>query len=205
MDKVTLGRGSFLKGFNVTTNMSWIAQHGRHVFIFFTFPLVGLVMDAFLETKKLIYGLVLMGILLAPAITGYSYTFSWGYYFFAFVGLCCTYSLFSKEIEEAKRKIWSAVFASGILFLVLGWFSIIDSFSGSQTVVRNWHTEDYKVEYVRDQGFAGGPLMKYELSKYSRVPFFVKRLNQKLTTTPHIAATLSLSTARLFSINAAEQ
>lgn len=144
--------------------------------IFFSFPLIGLVLDAFLTTKKLLYVLGCACLLLIPAATGYRYTFSWGYGFFWFVGLSCAYSLFSKEIEDNKGKIWSAVLASGFLFLVLGLFSIKDSFSGSQTVEQEWQTGEYKVEYIRDQGFAGGPLMKYELSKYSQIPFFIKKL-----------------------------
>lgn len=146
------------------------------MFVFFIFPLVGLVLDAFFETKKLLYALGCTCLMLVPAAVGYSYTFSWGLRFFCFVGLCCLYALFSKELEDDKRKKRSALLASGFLIFLLGCFAFIDSFSGSQTVEQRWKTQEYKVEYIRDQGFAGGPKMTYELSKYSQIPFLIKKI-----------------------------
>jgi MFS family permease len=158
----------------------WIVYHGREMFIFFLFPIAGLVLDAILDTRKLIYILAVAGLFVSPAVTGYSYTFSWGYGLFFFLALSSGYSLISKEIGDQKGKIWLAVFSSGALFLVLGLFFFIASFSGSQTVEGEWQTEDYKIEYIRDQGFAGGPLMKYELSKYSQIPFFIKKIETRV-------------------------
>lgn len=154
--------------------MAWIAEHGKEIFIFFTFPFIGLILDAFFSLKKLLYSLFIVGIFLAPAVTGYSYTFSWGYVFLSFVGLSCTYASLCKKIEDQKGKTWGAIFVSGILFLMLGWFTIIDSFSGSQTVEKTWCIATYKIEYIRDQGFAGGAKMKYKLSRYAYLPFFIK-------------------------------
>ena len=55
---------------------------------------------------------------------------------------------------------------------VLGFLSMV----GFIRVEREWHINNYKVEYIMDQGFAGGPLMKYKLSKYSLIPIFIKEL-----------------------------
>ena len=35
--------------------------------------------------------------------------------------------------------------------------------------------DEYRIEYIRDQGFAGGLLMKYELHKYAMIPILITK------------------------------
>jgi hypothetical protein len=52
----------------------------------------------------------------------------------------------------------------------------MDSFSGSQQAVNLYKNHGYKVEYVTYQGFAGRPSLKYQLSKYTFIPVFIKTI-----------------------------
>ncbi len=53
----------------------------------------------------------------------------------------------------------------------------MDSMSGNQDVENSWRVRNYKVEYIKDQGFAGGALMKYEISKYALIPILTKEVD----------------------------
>ena len=154
--------------------MIWFWKHGQQLFILFAFPLIGLGFDFWLSKKRTVYILIASLVLLTPIFTGYSYLVSWAYQFFGLVGLSCAYSFYSMQIENKAPKFVSAVIISGLLFLILGWFAFMDAFSGSQTTENDWAIGRYKIEYIRDQGFAGGPLMKYQLSKYGLIPIFIK-------------------------------
>jgi len=48
--------------------------------------------------------------------------------------------------------------------------------SGFIKTDKYWDNKKYVVEYRRDQGFAGSPLMTYKLSKYGLIPFFIKHI-----------------------------
>ncbi len=157
--------------------MIWFWEHGNELFIFFTFPLIGLGLDSWISNRRTFYLLISSLILLSPIVTGYSYIISWFFQFFGLVGLSCLYSFYSRQIEKRIAKIISSLLISGLLFLILGWFSFMDSFSGFQKVENVWNVDKYKVEYVRDQGFAGGPGWRYELSEYGFIHIFIKRID----------------------------
>lgn len=65
---------------------------------------------------------------------------------------------------------------AGLLLAILGYAYFIDTMGGSQTTERKWKLDGYQIEYIKDQGFAGGPLMKYELSKFTAIPIFIKKM-----------------------------
>lgn len=156
--------------------MSWFWQNGNELFIFFTFPIIGIGLDLLTSKRIIVYILVVSGILLAPILTGYSYLIDWLYQLFGLVFFSCLYALYSMQIEKRASKIILSVSSAMMLFFLLGFCAFMDSFSGNQRVIDSWKFDNYKVEYIRDQGFAGGPLMKYELSKYAVIPIFVKKI-----------------------------
>jgi hypothetical protein len=47
-------------------------------------------------------------------------------------------------------------------------------------VEKSWSVKDYKIDYIVDQGFAGGPLMKYEISKYAFIPVLIKKVDASI-------------------------
>ncbi|MFL5731159.1 MAG: hypothetical protein ACJ75J_16850 [Cytophagaceae bacterium] len=48
--------------------------------------------------------------------------------------------------------------------------------SGYQKTEKEWKIDNYKIEYVCDQGFSGRPLLKYELSQYAFIPLFIRHV-----------------------------
>jgi hypothetical protein len=157
--------------------MVWFWQHGQQLLILFVFPLIGLALDFMAGKKKIVYTLGASGVLLSPALTGYSYIVDWAYTVLALVALSCVYALFSKQIESRMPKVISAIVISSVLLVALGWGAFMNAFMGFQLIENRWETKGYRVEYIRDQGFAGRPLMKYELSRYGVLPIFIKRID----------------------------
>ncbi|MFD1003486.1 hypothetical protein ACFQ21_29445 [Ohtaekwangia kribbensis] len=141
--------------------------------IYFIVPIVGLVIEAFLSRKVALYIFLLSCLLLSPNLIGYSYIIPGGNQVVALLGLSSAYSLCSWSIE--KNKITVAVIVSVFLFIVLSIGSFMKGFVGSKTVDKKWDIDEYRIEYIRDQGFAGGPLMKYELHKYAMIPILIAK------------------------------
>ncbi|MES2616694.1 MAG: hypothetical protein V4613_02385 [Bacteroidota bacterium] len=156
--------------------MIWLFEHGKQLFILFAFPLLGLAFDYMSTKKTIVYTLIISLILFSPILFGYSYIASWVYPLLGLMGLGSAYALYSRQIEAKTPKIISAAIISGLLFLILSFFMVMDVLSGSLTVENKWNINKYKIEYQRDQGFAGGPLMKYELSEYGFIPIFIKKV-----------------------------
>jgi hypothetical protein len=141
--------------------------------IYFIVPIVGLVIEAFFSRKVALYIFILSGVFLCPSLIDYSYIIPWTSHIAALLGLSSAYSLCSWSIE--KNKITVAIIASVFLFVVLGVGTSVKGFSGSQTIETKWDIDEYRIEYIRDQGFAGRPLMKYELHKYAMIPILVEK------------------------------
>lgn len=68
---------------------------------------------------------------------------------------------------------------SAVLFLPCLFAAFIGTMAGTLTIENEWNIKGYKVEYRRDQGFSGGPLMTYQLSKYASIPIFIKNVDSK--------------------------
>jgi hypothetical protein len=156
--------------------MPWYWEYGNELLILFAFPLLGLVFDRWVPIRYTFYIALASLILLLPIFTGYFYIITWLYQFFALVLLGCLYSFLSKRIENRTTKTVISGCFSAVLFLGLAFFSFMDSFSGSQQAVNLYKNNDYKVEYVTFQGFAGGPSLKYHLSKYTLIPVLIKKI-----------------------------
>ena len=140
---------------------------------YFIVPIIGLVIEAFLSKKVALYIFLLSCLLLSPNLIGYSYIIPWTNQIVALLGLSSAYSLCSWSIE--KNKITVAIIVSVSLFVLLGIGTFMKGFVGSKTVDKKWDIDEYRIEYIRDQGFVGGPLMKYELHKYAMIPVLIKK------------------------------
>jgi hypothetical protein len=55
-------------------------------------------------------------------------------------------------------------------------------FYGTISVQDEWKVKGYKIEYLKEQGFSGGPLMKYRLYKYADIPIFIRHVCTKVDT-----------------------
>ncbi len=140
--------------------------------IYFIVPIVGLVIEAFLSRKVALYIFLFSCLLLFPNLIGYSYIIPWTNQVVSLLGLSCVYSLCSWSIE--KNKITVAIVVSGLLFIALAISTVFKEFSGTQIVERKWDIDEYRIEYIRYQGFAGRPKMMYQLRRYTMIPIFTK-------------------------------
>lgn len=156
--------------------MTWFWEHGEELFILFAFPLIGLMLDLWVTSKAIRYILIASLVLFIPMLFGYEYVVSWVYPLCGLIALSCFYTFYSRLMERKFPKIFSSILISGLLFVILSWFAFMDAFGGSQTVEKQWSKGGYKVEYIRDQGFAGRPLMKYQLTKIGFLPFLIRRM-----------------------------
>lgn len=155
--------------------MGWIWKHGEEIFILFLFPIIGLMFDS-VDNRRKTYILLSSTVFLIPIFTGYTYIISWLYQILGLVVLSCIYSFCSTQIKSKALKITSAIVISGVLLILFGFFAFMDAFGGYQKVENEWEVDGYKIEYIRDQGFSGEPLFKYELKKYTLVPIFIKQV-----------------------------
>jgi hypothetical protein len=157
--------------------MSWFWEHGNEIFILFLIPIVGLILDLTIDKKRMPYILGISIFLLLPILTGYKYIIPYLYQILGLTAFSSLYTFYSRQIENKKPKIISSILLTGLLFIILGFFAFMDSISGYQKIENSWKIDNYKIDYVTDQGFAGGALMRYEISKYSFIPILIKQVD----------------------------
>lgn len=154
--------------------MYYLVEHSAFIFWFFTFPLLGWVIHKHISKKLICYILYIALALFLPAFTGYHYVVNNGYGYLFYVLLAFGYALMHKTTEY---KLLPTIIFSVVLFIFCGFTAFIGGMAGTITVEKEWKVKGFKVEYVKDQGFAGGPLMTYELSKYAVIPIFIKHVD----------------------------
>lgn len=156
--------------------MSYIVEHPGFILFLFTFPLLGWFLHQQYPKKAIaIIFFTAIGLLL-PALTGYSYVLNNAYGYLSYISLASGYAYI---LTTDEYKFGPTAVISVLLFLFCGFFSFIGGVAGSITVEKEWRLKGYRVTYVKDQGFAGGPLMTYQLSKYGMIPIFVKKMEVK--------------------------
>lgn len=158
--------------------MIWLIYNGKVIFWFFLFPILGLLFNLKLNKKTISRLLYLSILLFLPILTGYDYIIPHFYTFILFILLSCIWRFILNDFEKKRTKIILSSVITLILFVALGFILFISVMSGYKEVVNSWKIRNFKIEYTKDQGFAGGALMTYEISKYSVIPFFIKKVDQ---------------------------
>ncbi|MBO9728570.1 MAG: hypothetical protein J7623_08035 [Chitinophaga sp.] len=156
--------------------MSYIVEHSGFVLLLFTFPLLGWFLHLKYTPKVIVIILFTAIGLLLPVFTGYSYVLNNAYGYLSYISLAAGYAYF---LTKGEYKFAPTGIFSLILFLFCGVLAFMGGFLGSITVEKEWRLKGYRVTYVKDQGFAGSPLLTYQLSKYGMIPIFVKEIQVK--------------------------
>jgi len=157
--------------------MQFISEHSDLIFLFFTIPFVGWVLYKVFNVKAIRVVLAITLILLLPIFTGYSYVIDSTYLILIYIALSCgQYFLISYHPNLFRTVIMPSI----SLFLILGCISFVGAFYGSVSINNEWDVKNYKIKYVRDQGFSGGPLMRYELYQYAIIPIFIKHVETRI-------------------------
>jgi hypothetical protein len=157
--------------------MTLFGTHYSQLFILFLTPVIGLYLDLLLGKKRTFYILGIVLFLLVPILFGYNYTEIAITKFLGLMSLGCLYSFISNQIKTRGTKIFLSISFTIVLLIFLGYYSFLDTMSGSQKVDKTWKINKYKIEHIIDQGFAGRPAMNYEISKYSIIPILIKKLD----------------------------
>lgn len=145
--------------------MIWIIEHFNtaELLILSIFPLLGLIFQFIFSKNRINKIIVASAILLLPIVTGYDFVISW------FYELCVTiisgsfFSFFLKGMNKSVHKYVTSIVVSIALFTSLGIIAFFDAFAGFQKTEETYTYNSFTVKYVRDQGFSGRPLMKYEV------------------------------------------
>ena len=148
--------------------------------ILILFPIVGFAMQANTSKENIIKILKANLILLIPIVFGYDYALKWLAEFCLMLVLATGFSFFLLGIKKQMNQYLLSLILSFVLIVLLGGLAFFDFIAGNKTRINKWRENSYRVEYMRDQGFAGPPLMTYELYY---TPLF-GLLNKKIQTIP---------------------
>ncbi len=156
--------------------LPFFLKHGQDLFILSVFPIVGLILDLSVSKKIIGVSLFVAGLLFAPAVLGYNYTIPYMYQVLLICILASIYAFYSSWVFPQSWKVIMSLLTTAVLSIFLGYGAFLDAFAGFQETKNTWEVEGYKIEYIKDQGFSGRPLMKYELSEYGYIPLFIKTI-----------------------------
>ncbi|MDJ1466752.1 hypothetical protein QNI19_36340 [Cytophagaceae bacterium DM2B3-1] len=148
------------------------AEMSEYSFIFVAFPSLALFLGHLLSLKKQIVILLFTLLLFAPKVFGYNYIVDWLDELFLTVVFACVYSIITYLTTEKPPGCLLPAFIT----IILAGGLMINVIKGSQTVEQEWEVNNYQIEYIQDQGFTGGSLMKYKLEKYAFFHILKKEL-----------------------------
>jgi len=159
----------------------YLFTHPFTIMFFCTIPILSWGFYKLFNEKIIVYLLGISLILLLPVFSGYDYIINNAYAALLYISLSCTYFFRIKKKPKALSTVVKPVL---ILFLPVAFISFCCGIAGGTvSVQKKWDLKDYKVQYVREQGFSGGPEMRYELYKYGIICIFIKDVDSKVDTT----------------------
>lgn len=135
----------------------------QHLLILVLFPIVGLVVSSTVSIKLRQSLGVFLFVVFLPIFSGYDYVIGWLYEFLLTLLIGLLYSLVVDVFYVLWKKIVSTVVLSILVFLVFGFVAFVDAFAGSKYVEKEWGKKEYTVQFIRSQGFAGGPAFYYQV------------------------------------------
>ena len=173
--------------------MLYIVAHPWMFFMFFSVPVCGLMLSRFFSTKVLYYICCISTVLLFPILTDYSYVFDNAYAYLIYIILSCLYAFM---VKGSTKVVPVTIVISSVLIIIIGCITTFYTALGSITIEREWNSKGYKIRYIKDQGFAGGASMKYELYKYTTVPIFIEQVDAKFDTDTTGSCTVKFELAK---------
>ncbi len=155
------------------------------LFLFTITPFLGLLTEYLFNRKTRVYILLVAGLLALPSLMSYEYFLLNLIILPHLIFFAGIYSLLFSPDFKKSAKVISTLSLTVVLVLVLGFATLISDMGGSQTVEKRWEKNEYRIEYIVDQGFAGHALRKYELRKYAIIPLFLKKVETLRDTCTH--------------------
>ena len=159
----------------------YLITHPFTIIFFCTIPILSWGFYKFFNDKIVLYLLAISLILLLPIFSGYHYIIDNAYAALLYITISCAYYFRVKKTPKVSSTVIKPAL---ILFLTLGFIGFCFGIAGGTvSVKKEWDLKDYKVLYVREQGFSGGPSMRYKLYKYGDMSIFIKCVDSEVDTT----------------------
>jgi len=155
-------------------------NNAKHLLFLILFPIVGFSLQANTSKENIYKVLKANIILLLPIVFGYDYFLKWLVEFFLMLVMASGFAFLLMKMKKEMHRYLVSILLTIVLTVILGGMALFFAFAGNKTTLDKWRNNSYKVEYVREQGFAGSPLITYELY-YSPLFGF---LNKKIQTIP---------------------
>ncbi len=149
---------------------------GEQLFFLFLSPITGFIIESAFSKKATWFILLFLGALFIPFFLGYYYVIPFTYRFLGILASGCLFSFFLRTLKTEKSKIASSIVISVLLCACLGFFAILDAVAGTRTIEETYKVDDYRIEYVVEKGYAGRPLITYQLNKYAFIPIFIQKV-----------------------------
>lgn len=127
------------------------------------FPVVGLILHLILEKRIVKKVLLVSTLAFLPAIFRIDFFLSWFYEVSFAIVLGSLFALCLKWFKKKAWRIAATIIVAVLLSVFLGFSAVLRIFIGTIEIEDAWNADKYRVEYVREQGFSGGALMRYEL------------------------------------------
>lgn len=150
---------------------------GDKAFSLLFFPILGFIIDKSGVNLKIIKNLkYLISVLLLP------YLFSF-YFFIPYLSIglmVLLFSLFYSEyLRNADKKVKKTGYWSLSLLIVLSIWLFISTIAATTKNEQVCAKEEYSIYRYSEQGFAGRPLIEYELCQKAIIPFYIKSIETK--------------------------
>ncbi|MCZ4224649.1 hypothetical protein [Pedobacter rhodius] len=155
--------------------MYYLVEQGFNILWFLLSPVVGELLLKYSSREIVKTLLIASALLFLPILIGYSYTFPYFNEILFFAILATSYTFIVQVISPQTKIVIFVVSVFGLFGLVC-----LSKIAGTITVEEKWEFENYKIEYKKDQGFSGGPLFTYKLSRYTKIPIFIKVIEIKV-------------------------
>jgi len=152
----------------------YLVAQSFNILWFLLMPIAGTLLLRYCSKELIKTILIASSILFLPIFMGYNYTFP---YFNELLFFIIGATSFARLLKEVK--IQATVICTLILSFILFCLAGMATIAGTLTVQNQYEIGEYKIAYIKDQGFSGGALYTYTLSRYTQIPIFIKEIEIK--------------------------
>lgn len=133
-------------------------------------------MEKRLSKRSLNILLIIALIFFLPVFTGYHFIYGWMYELSFTLFLSVIYVAHLKKAKQAQKTSNYSVLITSTFLVVIGLAIVFQNIFVNRELTNSWQADTYRVDYISERGFAGEPLMVYELYQLSVWELFEKKI-----------------------------
>jgi hypothetical protein len=157
--------------------MMYIVENPTSILLFSTMPICGWLLYKTVNRQLIMCACLFSFIFFLPAFTDYTYIVDIINPLMLYICSACLYSFI---FYKFRKTIFTLIIPALLLLVMLSTAYFFAALPGSITVQQRWELKGYRVDYIQNQGLAGGPLMTFDLYEYAVIPVFIKRVDSKV-------------------------